>query len=339
MKKYLLCVFTCLLGIKTYGQYQVITIETDTSAIELTKNSVYWIWEETLKGKDSVWYSVRYIKDTTQVHQEGWKKKNGRRIGKWSEFTLDGTWLYTIDYTRHSWTYNPKKFKHQQLKDKIKKQADHILIRKFGQEFFDHNLVFNFYGHTYIGKWKTYETGNYWTQEKYLGSWTEPTDLKPNTLVLNYTIVLTEDEYYNDMLQVELDSSGNLIREPSKFDIRLEEIVVPTKSRFTINREKAIQLCKQHPLQPAADAPWETTLRLGWRKMGANPGELWYQVLQQYDQTKEGDCHQHCTITKYYNVWRFNPWTSELLFHKPMKEITRWSQGCGQTGELQELNK
>lgn len=320
-----------------YGQFEKSQFETDSTAVELIRNSVYHIKEEVYKLKDSVFYSVSYIEDTTQLHIEGWKRKNGQYFGEWSEYKLDGTWLYTIDYTNHAWDYNKDEFLFQALKDSMKIRADNILIHKFGQAFFEKNVVFNFHGHTYIGKWTTYENGTFWTQDKYLGAWIQPISQKPNTYVLDYTIQLAANELYDNILRIELDSTGNLIDEPSKFEVRFEGIVAPQAGEMTISRDKAIQMSRANELISSERNTFQTSLRFGWRKMAEYPGEFYYEVLQQYDESIDGDCRPNCTETKFFNVWRFNPWTSELLFKSPMKQITRWSNGCGDTGNYLEL--
>jgi len=338
MKISLIATLIILSSINVFSQFERVEIETDSTQIELVRNSVYRIWEETYKDKDSVFYSVRYIEDTAQLYIEGWKRKNGQYFGNWSEFKIDGTWLYTIDYSNHSWEYNKKEYKFQPLKDAMKGKADKLLIEKFGKEFFENNIAFNFYGHTYIGKWETYDSGTFWMQDQYLGSWIEPVKQIPNSFMLRYTIKLGNNEFYNDMLKVELDSTGNLIIEPSKFEVRVQEIVIPQKTKFTITKEKAIQIAKNNKLEDIEEI-YQADLRFGWRKLAEYPGEFYYEVAQKYDEITEGDCKPNCTITRFFNVWRFNPWTSELIFKKPMKQISRWNRGCGVTGPYVELDK
>ena len=327
-----------LCTLKGFSQYERTNIETDSTGIELTKNSVYRIWEETYKNKDSVFYSVRYIKDTAQLNIEGWKRKNGQYFGKWSEYKIDGSWLYTIDYTNHSWELNKEEFKYQSLKDSIKEKADKTLIDKFGLDFFHNNVVFNFYGHTAIRKWLAQESGTFLVQDKYLGSWDEPISQRPNLFVLDYTIRLADNEIYDDMLRIEVDSAGNLISEPSRFEIGFNEIVVPKKTRFSITRKQALQICQANKLEDSKTGIFQAALRFGWRKMAEYPGEFYYEVVQEYNEAIKGDCNFDCTITKFFNVWRFDPWTSKLIFRKPMKQTTRWNHGCGVTGNYLGLN-
>lgn len=69
--------FTSSFGQKPFRE----VIETDSSKIEIIRNSVYRVYEEIFKKNDSVWFSVSYIDDTTKLNTEGWKLKNGRQLG------------------------------------------------------------------------------------------------------------------------------------------------------------------------------------------------------------------------------------------------------------------
>lgn len=322
MKKYILLIVTTLISANGYCQYNSVTFETDSTKVELTKNSEYRIWEETYKDKDSVFYSVRFIKDTTQVHLEGWSKKNEQQFGKWSEYKIDGTWLYTIDYTNHSWKYNKDEFKYQTLKDTIKAKADKLLLNKFGEEFFHNNIVFNFYGNTYIKKKKVNDTGVFEIQDTYLGSWTEPIHQKPNSFIIEYTVALSDHEFYN-VLEIELDSVGNRIPRFSIFD----KIKLNQKQKFSISKEKAIQICENNIIKESS-ADYQVSLKFGYRKETEYSGKFYYEVMQPYDQLKDENCKDNCKIINFYNVWRFDPWTSKLLFKKPMKRILELNRGC-----------
>jgi hypothetical protein len=325
-------------SIKSYCQYGQIVLETDSTEIEISKNSVYWILEESYKNKDSIFRSVRFIHDTTQVNVEGWQRKDGEPFGKWNEYTIDGTWLYTIDYTNHSWIYNKDEYKFQSIKDSIKAKADLILIDMFGKEFFDNNVVFQFYGQTAIGSWKNYEGVESWSTEKRLGSWIEPIEQKPNFFDLDYSIKLSKNELYHDMLELRLDSTGNLIQQSSSFEMSFEDIMIQHIGKFKISRELAIQLCKDNKLKESVNE-YDTRLRFGWRKMDEYSGKFYYEVTQQYEEIIDGDCKPNCTITGFFNVWRFDPWTNELFFNKSMKKIMRLNNGCLVSDGYTELNE
>ncbi|MGH1384502.1 hypothetical protein [Kordia sp.] len=323
MKKYIILILITLISVNGYCQYSKVTFETDSTEVKLVKNSEYRIWEETYKNKDSVFYSVRYIKDTTKIHTEGWFNKKEQYLGKWSEHKIDGTWLYTIDYTNHSWKYNKEEFKYQPFKDAIKTKADTILQGIFGKEFFDNNIAFNFDGHSYIGKWETFDTGTFWMQDKYLDDWTKPVHQKPNSFVIAYAIKLSEHELYTDLLHLDLDSVGNLKGK----SLVLEKMNTFKKKKFTITKEKAIQICRQDTLKES-DSDYKTYLKFGYRKNTPFTGKFYYEVVQQYDELVDKNCKDDCKIIKFFNVWRFDPWTSKLLFRKHMKRIFKLHRGC-----------
>jgi len=334
MKKYIILITTILIATQVHCQYHSVTFKTDSTEVELVKNSEYRIWEETYNDKDSIFYSVRYIKDTTKIHTEGWFRKNEQYIGKWSEYKIDGTWLYTIDYDNHTWKYNKKEFQYQTLKDTMKTKADKVLLGIFGKEFFDNNIVFNFDGCTSVNKWKTYTTGTYWMQDPYLGSWIEPVDQKPNSFVIAYDIKLSDNELYNDLLHIKLDSVGNVYSK----SLILENINKIPKKKFTITKEKAILICNKQELK-ASNADYKTYLKFGYRANTPYTGKLYYEVVQQYDEIKDENCKDDCEIIKFFNIWRFDPWSSELLFKKSMKKVFILHHGCLRSSDFMEIKE
>ncbi|WP_146169720.1 hypothetical protein [Kordia periserrulae] len=301
-----------------FAQYSTTTLQTDSTKVEITKNSEYRIWEETYLHKDSIFYSVRYIKDTTKIHTEGWFRKNEQYMGKWSKYKIDGTWLYTIDYDKHTWKYNKKEFKYQPLKDQIKTKADTILLNIFGKEFFDNNIVFNFDGSTSFNRLKTCKKGTYWMQDPYLGSWIEPIHQKPNTFSISYDVKLSDHELYNDLIFLELDSVGKL-KEKS---LILTKINHAQKGKFTITKEKAIEICKQNTLKKS-NREYKTYLKFGHRANTPYTGTFFYEVVQQYEEVKDEN-----EIIRFFNIWRFNPWSTKLLSKKQMKKEYRLYDGC-----------
>jgi len=225
------------------------------------------------------------------------------------------------------------------LKDTMKIKADKILIDKFGLEFFESNIVFNNYGNTSIEKWKSFKHGTYWMTDKYLGDWEAQLKEKPNSYVLVYALKLGIDEFYNDLLTLKLDSTGNLNIQPDQFLINFEEIIVYNKSKLSINREKAINLCRKNRIDNIEVKEFESNLRFGWRKMSKYPGQYYYEVTSFINEETEGDCPGKCLIKKFYHVWRFNPWTSKIIEQDKMVQNTRISSGHGVTEEFKKIKE
>src|SRR5204863_5232578 len=90
-------------------------IETDSSEIEIIRNSVYRVYEETYKMNDSVWYNVTYIDDTTKLKTEGWELKSGKRLGIWKEYNRKGELLYTWNHEKHTCIVNQALYPFHQI--------------------------------------------------------------------------------------------------------------------------------------------------------------------------------------------------------------------------------
>ncbi len=326
MKKTFL--FVLILGCiaPIFGQFSTQKIVTDSSEIEIIRNSVYKIWEETFKHKDSIFYSVRYINDTSLIKTQGWERKNGEYFGRWVEYSPKGIWLCTKDYDTDTWKFNDKEYPYQGLLDSMKQVADNIIIKKYGLAFFRNNIRFKFHGYTYIDR-------------QYLGNWDEPIKIKPNTFALDYTVKLDNKHLYYGLLRIELDSIGNIIDQFDSYEVSFQGRKVLKYDKFKLTYNQAIEICKQNGLQTGKEKEFSASLIFGFSKRDLYAGEYYFMVTQKYDEKTDGDCKRNCLVTKYYNVWRINPWTSELFFNKKMKQETSWTPGCGVTGNFIELDK
>lgn len=339
IKLILQLVFAILISSNLFSQFTVKEFQTDSSSVELTKNSLYRIWKEELNNKDSVFYQVTFINDTSQIHVEGYHKKNGDYLGEWSEFKENGTWLYTIDYTNHSGVFNEDEFKFQSLKERMKLKADKYLINQFGQDFFENNIVFNFNGHLSINRLKMYGSDSSWVQDEYLGNWTTPISKTPNSFILDYAIKIDNNEIYHNMIRVELDSIGNLISNSSRFMVDLLDINPSRRMRFTLDKAQIIKLCRTNKIEDEDIENYTAKLRLGFRKLSNYPGRFYYEAISFISEEIDGDCYNDCLIKKFYYVWRYDPWTSQLLHKEKMVQYSRWNRGHGETGGFEKIDE
>ncbi|WP_417861501.1 hypothetical protein [Winogradskyella sediminis] len=179
--KFLLTFFILISGLSVFGQFSRENISTDSSEIEIIRNSVYHIYQENFKDKDSVWRSIHFIKDTTRLNTEGWAKKSGQRIGIWKEFNFDKQLLFTRDYDNAICDVNRKLFPHHEILDRMKKKADSLIISNYSQEFFDSQVRFNFNCSAY-------------DKDGYVGSWTEPMKRKPTEFLFRYQVRLKNSD-------------------------------------------------------------------------------------------------------------------------------------------------
>ncbi len=159
--KILTSIILILNSMCVYGQFSSEKISTDSSEIEIIRNSEYRVYEETYKNKDSVWYSVRYIKDTSQIKTERWKTKNNRYLGVWKEYTLNGTLMYTLDHFNGICEINISLYPYHDLLELMKAKADSLIISVYSLEFFKDHVRFDYKCYAY-------------DEDGYVGSWIEP---------------------------------------------------------------------------------------------------------------------------------------------------------------------
>lgn len=128
----------------SFAQVNERIIKTDSSVITITWNQYLLVTEEKFNNRASVYFTTRLKEDST-ILSKGWTRNN-YKIGKWDEYSENGTWLKSLDYDKQTWKCNTKKHPYKKLVDSLKKCADNILISEFGQDFFNKHVRFRFEG-------------------------------------------------------------------------------------------------------------------------------------------------------------------------------------------------
>jgi len=317
--KFLLTFFSLISGLSVFGQFSRENISTDSSEIEIVRNSVYHIYEESYKNKDSVWYSVHYIKDTTRLKTEGWKRKNGKHLGIWKEYNFDKQLLFTRDYDNAICEVNRKLFPNHEILERMKKKADSLIISNYSQEFFDSQVRFNFNCYAY-------------DKDGYVGSWTEPMKRIPTEFLFRYQVRLKNSDWQSEMIGIKLDKNGNYIPSHDRFNNNGFEKLNSENRTFEIDKTKAISIAKEHGLKEeniSEFLKWER-----FNKATFYDGQFKYYIAELTDQINEIKKEGRSRITYKFNVYSFNPWTGEFLEKKKMKQIKEWGKVSGFTSDL-----
>ncbi|WLD22968.1 hypothetical protein NU10_09575 [Flavobacterium dauae] len=321
MKRIIISVILILTSLSTLGQFSKQNIETDSSKIEIIKNSLYYIYEETYNNKDSVWYSVHFIKDTTKLKTEGWTTKNDKRLGIWKEYNFDGQLMYTRDYDNATCEINENLYPFHDLLKKMKLKADSLIISTYSKEFFEKHVRFDF-------DCSTYDKDGY----TYIGNWTEPMNRKPERFHFSYQVKLNTSEWYDDMIRIELDEKE--IHIPKEGIYGFDKVNSGNKT-FQIDKDKAIEIAKSKGLQTndlstvSGFLKWEKSKNL---KLFYN-GQFKYYITEFTDEVKDIKKERSRIIYK-YNVYSFNPWTGEFIEKKKMKRVREWEENSGFTSDL-----
>jgi hypothetical protein len=313
------------------GQY-IQSISTDSSYIEIIRNSIYHIYEETYKNRDSVWFSMHFINDTTRLNTEGWKRKSGKRLGIWKKYNFDGQLLYTWDYDNGICEVNKDHFPYHDILQKMKAKADSLFIDTYSMQFFDNHVRFEYECYAF-----NYDccVDSMWTYD-YLGSWTDSLKAKPNYFKFHYQVRLNKDDEVGVELGIDLDSLGYYV--PSDDDIwsnyGFEEVIGEKKS-FKIDIEKAKEIAIQHGLT-VTDTSLISELLIweNFEKQTFYNGQFRYYLTDLISKTEYKKSKNTQGIIYRYNVYSFNPWTGEFLESKKMKSIHEWGRGGYRTGLL-----
>lgn len=311
-----------LISISAFGQFSQKKIETDSSQIEITKNSVYHIYEETFKKNDSVWYSVHFIKDTTRLNTEGWSIKNGKRIGIWKEYNFDGQLMYARDYDNAVCEVNKSLYPFHDTLEKMKTKADNLIINTYSKEFFEKHVRFDFNCYAY-------------DENGYVGSWTEPIERKPTKFLFRYQVKLNTSEWYDEMIGIELDENGEYILNEGFWNNYGFEKVNSNSKTFKIDKNKAVEIAKLKGLQTndlskvAEFLKWEK-----FKKPEFYNGQFKYYITEFTDEIKDIKTEGRSRITYKYNVYSFDPWTGEFIEKRKMKRIKEWEKNSGFTSDL-----
>ena len=302
-----------------FGQFSRENISTDSSEIEIIRNSVYHIYQESFKNRDSVWRSVHFIKDTTRLKAEGWTKKSGRRIGIWKEYKFNGQLLFTRDYDNAVCVVNRRLFPHHQILERMKKKADSLIISNYSQEFYDRHVRFDFNCSAY-------------DKEGYVGSWTEPMKRKPTEFLFRYQVRLKNSNWQSSMIGISLSEKGNYIPSHDRFNNNGFEKLNSKNRTFEIDKTKAISIARAKGLKGenvSEFLKWER-----FNKATFYNGQFKYYITELVDQIDEIKIEGRSRITYKFEVYSFNPWTSEFLEKKKMKQIKEWGKVSGFTSEL-----
>jgi len=322
------------------GQFRQ-NIATDSSEIEIIRNSDYHIYEETYRDRDSVWYSVHFIKDTTRLNTEGWKRKSGKQLGVWEEYDFGGQLLYTWDHDRGTCEVNKRLYPYHDMLQRMKEKADSIIVATYSQQFYENHVRFEYESYAYNRHKTKVGDDSLWTHD-YLGSWTEAIKSRPNSFKFRYQVRLHKTDEDGIELGMDLDSLGNYVPSTDDFwnNYGFEE-VIGTSPTFQIDMDKATEIAKLHGLAISDTSTisefifWEN-----FKNQSFFNGQYRYYItdLTSRSEYKQGKDRQG--VIYRYDVYSFNPWTGDFVEKKRMKSVHEWGQSSGhRTGLLPDNDK
>lgn len=293
-------------------------IETDSSTIRFVyskeKNLIYEL--NRLKNSSIMYLTERYF-DTKNTRRIIKTMSLSTNIGVSRTFSNKGEIEELHDFDKGKWiVFKKEKFPFYDSKMKMKSKGDSIIRSIYSLDFLKNHVVWNFdESYTFNNEKKQY----------YVDSSKEA----PNKYLLVYDIYVKETSYGNtrEMIQFELDSTGNLIKND---EIRgFERLSKMTDKTFVINYEKALKKVKSFEKDLNDTTKIEVCLK--WEdfdRQGIFNGKYWY-YFQVPTEIINRKIQGYSSYIEYmYNVYIFDPWTSEFVEMKKMKMVDMISFRC-----------
>lgn len=276
-------------------------VETDTSVIETryyTDFNSIGIFNE-LKDKSRTYYTELYF-DSKKLKEQG-VFVDGNSVGIWKEFAQTGKLIREIDHDKGIITFFDKKaFPFLELQNLYKLKGDSIIKAIYSQDFFDKHVIWSL-GSSYI--YNNDESGN----------WTDEFKKRPTKFLLLYNIKL-DGKNYDDLIEFEINSKGQFIPNEYEDIYGFEQLPKNSPKTFKLNQQRAIELARQKGLQENDSTKAESFLH--WENSKSNSiynGKLRFYVLIKTNSIKDIKQGGRSSITDKFDVYVFNPWTSEFI--------------------------
>ena len=322
MKSLLLITFL-FLSVDSFSQDKII-IHTDSSRIEIDTFRNKRIVEEYIKNKNLVKWT--FFNEKNIIETKGQCDTLERYIGLWYEYDETGGLIRTEDYDNRTWTvHNKKLYTYKSYLDQIKSKADKIVIDAYGIDFFNKHTKWDF------GQCAIYFKGGGG------GNWTDPVNEKPISFLIRYDIVTDNGKLYDDMIEFQLNSKGELF-----FPFELPDDVkgfekISSKSSFKLTEFEAIQKAKNLGLTETDTTKAEAFLFWDFfknKKLTQFNGQYKFYVIIKSNSIKDIRPQGRSTVIDKFDVYVFNPWTGDFLEKKKMKTIRGWEQNSGSSSGL-----
>jgi len=297
-------------------------IKTDSSVIE-TKYFDYMnsirVFNELKKEHKT--YFTEYYYDTKRVKEKG-IFVNDERAGIWKTYASNKKLIRQIDFDNGVITYyNKKLYPFYEFQNRKKLMCDSIIKSVYSSAFFNKNVVFN------IHKSAIY------TADGSGEDWTGSLGTKPVNFLLRYNLKL-DGHIYNEMIELEIDSNGKLLK--NELEIKgFEKLGSQQPKTFNLNTIAAIKLAKLKGLVETQSSKAHAFLY--WEKLQSESiykGRFRYYVLVQTKSIKSISAKGRSSVTNKFDVYIFNPWTSEFVEKKKMKSYQSWEEMGGFSTEL-----
>ncbi len=284
----------------SFSQVEHSVIKTDSSVIQEqyspngTKRMEYIFNKAVIKYE---WRNKKGVVLTNGTHDT-----IGNLICTWYEYDSTGKLIKTEDFNKRTWQAVDKKvYPFKKYLDKVKGNADRIIIREYGLDFFRNHV-----------KWNIMTSTAYFPDGAG-ANWTDAFKRKPTSFLIRYDVLL-DSTLYDDMIEVEMDANGKLISNTACVSEKGFE-KVKFKHPFILDKASVFNVAKQKGLKSHVS---ETDFRLVWECKDKEDSTKYNGRYLFYVYAKKGIKETNLPEDKKHRfvVFVFNPWDGSFVEKK-----------------------
>ena len=253
-----------------------------------------------------------YYNDTNvPEHKSSYTLPDKQPKGVTSKFDTDGSLEYQLDHDKGTWKMaKADHYPYYQLLERMRGKADSLITAAYGQSFFNLSI-----------RWAPQSSVIYDGLATGAG-WCDYETWKPTRFMIRYAIRLADDETYDDLISVQLDSTGQLYFPFGKYDdIKGFEKVSQAKGMI-MTKSKAIEAAVAQGMttngdhQPATALTWAYT---DTPQAEMYNGHFYYSVAMYTGSLRSTAPTRGTKVEQRFDVYLFNPWTGAFVEKKKMK--------------------
>lgn len=263
------------------------------------------------KGQQVMQEECYYNDTNVPEHKSSYTLPDKRLTGATSKFDIAGDLEYQLDHDKGTWKMvKADHYPYYQMLERMRAKSDSMIIAAYGQSFFSQSVRWSpqssviYDGLATGGGWCDYET------------W------KPTRFMLRYAIRLAGEETYDDLISVQLDSTGQLYFPFGKYDdVKGFEKVGQSKGMI-MTKASAIAAATAQGMTPNGDHQPSTSLIWEYadtQKAEMYNGHFYYSVAMYTGSLKSTAPNRGTRVEQRFDVYLFNPWTGAFVAKRKMK--------------------
>ena len=261
---------------------------------------------------EQVMHEECYYNDTNvPEHKSSYTLPGKQLTGVTSKFDTDGSLEYQLDHDKGTWkVVKADHYPYYKVLERMRGKADSLIIAAYGQSFFNQTV-----------RWSPQSSVIYDGLATGSG-WCEYETWEPSRFMIRYAIRLADDEAYDDLIEVQLDSTGQLYFPFGKYDdIKGFEKVSQTKGMI-MTKAKAIEAAVAQGM--TANGDHQPTTELSWAYADTQTAEMYnghfyYSVAMYTGSLRSSAPTRGTKVEQRFDVYIFNPWTGAFVEKKKMK--------------------